>query len=225
MDKSKKQQKERVVRYIDFKSLVGLEKRDASPGVPDDGIRELKGHAAVFNQPADIGGWFSETIAPGAFDTTDFTDVPLFVNHDVSKIPLARSRRNNGSSTMTLSVDNEGLAIDARIDTHNPDAAALFSAVQRGDITGMSFCFTVEKDEWDFTNEEYPSRVIKYIKKVYEVSVVNEPAYEDTDISARDRSALENARKAVETARRASADAEKAEIELLKIKNRIIGGI
>ena len=75
----------------------------------DDGIRSITGHPAVFNSPADIGGWFEETIDPGAFDDCDLTDVCLFANHRDMKIPLARSRRNNGSSTMQLSIDDIGL--------------------------------------------------------------------------------------------------------------------
>ena len=98
----------------------------------------------------NIANWFNEIIARGAFEGCDFTDVLLFVNHDASKIPLARSRRNNSNSTMQLSVDDIGLFMGANIDyANNSDAHNLYSAVSRGDISGMSFCFQVAEDNWD----------------------------------------------------------------------------
>ncbi|WP_418248196.1 HK97 family phage prohead protease [Dialister invisus] len=191
----------------------------------DDSIRILEGHASVFGQDTDIGGYFTERISKGAFDDCDFTDVPFFANHDIGRIPMARSRRNNGNSTMTLSIDDVGLKIEAKIDTKgNPDSAALYSAIERGDITGMSFMFTVGSDEWDFTDEDHPIRTIHKIKKVYEVSAVNWPAYDGTDISGRDKDAVDTAKKAVETARAQALD-NATEKEKIKIRNRILGGI
>lgn len=213
---------DKVLRFFTLPDMK-VEKRNASEGIPAQYI--VRGHAAVFNQETDICGWFSEVIAPGAFDNCDLTDVPLFTNHDDSKIPLARSRRNNGNSTMTLGIDETGLSIEARLDVdNNPEAAALYSAVSRGDITGMSFCFHPDKEAWDFSNEDYPKRTITSISKVFEVSAVNNPAYEGTDISARDRDALDNARKEVETARSQALDKAKSEeeIEVLKLKNKIL---
>lgn len=186
----------------------------------------IEGHAAIFEQRANIGGIFYEVIERGAFDDTSLRDVPLFVNHDAAQIPLARSRRNNGNSSMTLTVDEKGLAIRARLDVENNSAArALYSAVERGDVSGMSFTFTVADDEWQGMNNKMPTRRIKKFSQVYEVSAVTRPAYENTDIHARAVDTLENAKRALEKAHVQSLENDKArEIEILRLKNRILGG-
>lgn len=187
-----------------------------------DGEKHLTGHAAVFNSPTDIAGYFEEVIERGAFDGCDLTDVPFFVNHLENKIPLARSRNNNGSSTMKLSVDLTGLAIDARVDTeNNQEARAVYSAVERGDVTGMSFAFRVKEQKWEKLDTDYPVRRILKIGKVYEVSVVNDPAYEETDISARDKEALESARAALDSARSKELESSN-EAEVYKLRNEIL---
>lgn len=189
----------------------------------NDGEKFIEGHAAVFDVKTNIGGWFDEVIDKGAFDGTDFRDVALFVNHGFEQIPLARSRRNNGNSTMTLSVDDVGLKIRAKLDVeNNPDAKTLYSSVERGDISGMSFCFRVDSEEWLDLDSDMPTRRIKKIAQVYEVSACTYPAYETTDIQARAAAtALENAKKALDNAR---AD-EVKQLEIYKVKNRILGGI
>ena len=186
-----------------------------------EGKKRVDGHPAVFDKPADIGGMFEEIIERGAFDGCDLTDVLLFVNHRQGKIPLARSRRNNGNSTMTLDVDDIGLHMTAALDVeNNAEARAVYGSIERGDMDGMSFCFRVEEEEWEKLDTDYPTRHITKIAKVYEVSAVNQPAYPDTDIAARsDKEALDNARKAVETAR--SKEVETS-IEAWKLKNEII---
>lgn len=172
---------------------------------------ENKGHiveglAAVYDQEtriADIFGEFIEVIRKGAFDDTDFSDVRLLVNHDMSGIALARSRHNNKSdkpNTMQLSVDSEGVKIKADLDTENNEQArALYSAISRGDMDGMSFCFFVsEKNQRWSKKDGVEMREILKVDKVIEVSAVNFPAYEGTNINSRsldsDRRALENAR-------------------------------
>lgn len=190
--------------------------------VTDDGANKISGHPAVFNRRADIGGWFEEVIMPGAFDGCDLSDVALFTNHNDRMIPLARSRRNNGNSTMMLNVDEVGLKMDATLDTeNNTDARTLFSAIGRGDLDGMSFCFRVAAQEWLNLDTDYPTRQIKRISKVYEVSAVNQPAYEDTDIYARDKTALENARHALESARAKELESP-SELEIYKLRNKIL---
>lgn len=187
-----------------------------------DGEKHLTGHAAVFESPTDIAGLFEEVIDRGAFDGCDLTDVPFFVNHMEFKIPLARSRNNNGNSTMKLSVDLTGLAMDARIDTeNNQEARAVYSAVERGDVSGMSFSFRVKEQSWEKLDTDYPVRHIKKIAKVYEVSVVNDPAYESTDISARDKEALESARAALDSARSKELESSNA-AEVYKLRNEIL---
>lgn len=184
----------------------------------------LIGRPIVFDSRTDIGGWFEEVIERGALDTTDLTDVRFLVNHDMSKIPLARSRKNSINSTMRLTVDNDGLLMRVVLDTeNNSEARNLYSAVQRGDISGMSFMFSVDGEEWENLQSDYPLRKITSIGSVVEVSAVTFPAYESTEINARDRDALDNARDAVETARASAVDTAKLEeLELAKLKAKYL---
>lgn len=187
----------------------------------------ITGRPIVYDSRTDLV-FFDEIIERGALDGTDLTDVRFLVNHDLSRIPLARSRRNNGNSTMQLSVDDEGMSIRVLLDTaNNSEARALYSAVQRGDISGMSFMFSVPKDgdEWSDVNSDHPTRRIKKIGSVVEVSAVTFPAYDATEINARSNDVLESARQAVDTARQARAKSVETDLELLKAKTKILGGI
>lgn len=164
------------------------------------------GRPIVYSSRTDISGVFEEVIEPGALNRTDLSDVRFLVNHDTSKIPLARSRRNNGNSTMLLTVDEQGMGIRVELDTeNNSESRALYSAVQRGDISGMSFMFSVGDQEWDRLDTDYPIRHIRQISSVVEVSAVTFPAYEATEIYARSKEALESARSALENARQQRA--------------------
>lgn len=187
----------------------------------------ITGRPIVYDSRTDLG-YFDEVIERGALDHTDLTDVRFLVNHDISRIPLARSRRNNGNSTMQLTVDDAGMGIRVQLDTaNNSEARALYSAVQRGDITGMSFMFSIPKngDEWEDINSDHPTRRIKEIGSVVEVSAVTFPAYDATEINARSNDVLESARQAVETARQSRAKSVETDLELLKAKTKILGGI
>ena len=188
-----------------------------------EGEKIITGRPIVYNSKTDLG-WYDEVIESGALDETDLKDVRFLVNHDASRIPLARSRRNNGNSTMQFSVDPFGLNLDwVKLDTeNNSEARALYSAVQRGDITGMSFMFSVDADEWENLESEHPTRHIKKIGSVVEVSAVTFPAYDATEIYARSKEALDNARSAMENARQQSADSVDTELELLKEKTKIL---
>ena len=208
-----------------------LERRSYDFGVRAEDNDEgaiLTGRPIVYNSRTDLG-WFDEVIDSGALDGTDLTDVRFLVNHDTSKIPLARSRRNSGSSTMQFSVDHLGMILDwVKLDVeNNAEAKALYSAVKRGDITGMSFMFSVDAEEWTELESEHPTRHITKIGSVVEVSAVTFPAYRVTEITARSKDALESARSALESARQQrAAEVETSEIELLKEKTRtlILGG-
>lgn len=198
-----------------------LEQRSYSFDVRAEDESIITGRPIVYNSRTDLG-LFDEIIDAGALDRTDLTDVRFLVNHDVSKIPLARSRRNNGNSTMHLTVDEQGMGIRVKLDTeNNAEARALYSAVQRGDISGMSFMFSIRGEEWEDLDSDRPTRRIKDIGTVVEVSAVTFPAYDGTEISARNRNALENARCALENARAKSVDTD---LELLKEKIKIMGG-
>lgn len=179
----------------------------------------LTGTPIVYDAWTNLG-WYDEKIADGALRETDLKDVRFLVNHNTDMIPLARSRNNNANSTMQMEVvDGVGMNIRVNLDTeNNAEAKALYSAVERGDISGMSFMFTINADSWEDIETEHPKRTITEIKKVMEVSAVTFPAYEQTSISARGlEDALENAKSSLE-----SVKAEKRAIEIKKQKIRIL---
>lgn len=182
----------------------------------------LTGSPIVFGERTDLG-WCDEIIDDGALDDTDLRDVRFLVNHNTDMIPLARSRNNNENSTMQLSVvPQKGMDIRVDLDTeNNAEAKSLYSAVQRGDLSGMSFMFAVNEDAWEDLDSEHPTRHIRSFAKVFEVSAVTFPAYEATSIQARGLSeALESARASLESAR-----AAKLEIEKRKQKIRILSEV
>ena len=171
----------------------------------------LSGQPIVYNERTDLG-WYDEIIADGALDATDLRDVRFLVNHNTDMIPLARSRNNNANSTMQMEVvPGAGMSIRVDLDTeNNAEAKSLYSAVERGDITGMSFMFAVDKDSWEDVDTEHPTRTIEGIAKVYEVSAVTFPAYEATSITARGLSgALDSAKESLESAKAAAKEIEK----------------
>lgn len=202
-----------------------LEKRSYSFEVRaeqgENGEKIITGRPIVYNSRTDIG-YFDEVIEVGALNGADLTDVRFLVNHNTDMIPLARSRRNNGNSTMKMTADFQGLFLDfVKLDVeNNMDARALYSAVQRGDITGMSFMFSIDDEEWEDLESDHPTRHIKKIGSVVEVSAVTFPAYEATEINARSKVALDNARSTVETVRQQREQSVEtgSELELAKAK-------
>ena len=178
----------------------------------------LTGRPIVYNERTDLG-WYDEIIDTDALKDTDLRDVRFLVNHNTDMIPLARSRNNNANSTMQMVVDDQGMTIRVDLDTeNNADARSLYSAVERGDITGMSFMFLVDEDSWEDIDSEHPTRHIRSISKVFEVSAVTFPAYEATSIQARGLvEALESAKTSLE-----SAKSEKREIDRQKARIRIL---
>lgn len=187
-----------------------------------EGEYTIDGRPVVYDTPTDIGGWFEETIVSGALNDTNLSDVRFCKNHDTSNV-FARSK--NGKGTMALTPDDKGLAIRAEVDAPgNPLAATLYSEVNRGDIDGMSFMFTVGEERWEDLDTDYPKRFITKIDTIFEVSAVTFPAYPTTTISARAEEALENARSEAEAARaldKAEADRllelEKEKVKLISI--------
>lgn len=183
----------------------------------NDNIGVITGRPIVYNSKTDMG-YFDEIIEPGALDFANLKDVRFLVNHDVTRIPLARSRNNNANSTMQLMPDRLGMAIRVNLDVeNNSEARNLYSAIKRGDITGMSFMFSIDSEEWSDMESDHPTRHIRKISDVVEVSAVTFPAYEDTSISVRNKEALENAKLALESAKR-TLDSDKQLIELEKAK-------
>lgn len=202
-------------------------------GADDQGAGHIvEGLAAVYDQETvirDIFGEFTEVIRAGAFDECDFDDVRLLVNHNFDGIALARSRRNTRSDkpqTMQLWVAERGLEIKADLDTENNEQArAVYSAISRGDMDGMSFCFYVTEDgqRWSTKNGRDYREIIK-VAKVIEVSVVNFPAYGGTNIDSRsldsDQRALENYR-----ARLESREKNGGQLAVLRLQNQILSQI
>lgn len=171
----------------------------------------LTGQPIVYNERTNLG-WYDEIIEDGALADTDLKDVRFLINHNTDMIPLARSRNNNVNSTMQMEVvPGHGMTIRVDLDTeNNADAKSLYSAVERGDISGMSFMFRVDKDSWDDIESDHPTRTIRAISKVFEVSAVTFPAYEATSITARGLSdALESAMESLESAKAAARAIER----------------
>lgn len=199
---------EKEIRIFDFE--VRAEENE-------DHGRFLSGRPIVYDQRTDLG-WYDEIIERDALAEADLRDVRFLVNHNTDMIPLARSRNNNVNSTMQLSIDNEGMVIRVDLDTeNNSDARSLYSAVQRGDITGMSFMFSVDEDDWDDIDSDHPVRHIRSIKRVMEVSAVTFPAYTQTSIQTRGLSdALDSAKTSLESVKADALEFEKRKLLLIR---------
>ena len=142
-----------------------------------DSVR-VQGHAAVFNQEADIGGYFREVFRPGAFSNAiSQDDIPFLIEHD--GLPLAR----NTSGTLKLSEDGQGLLISSELDEADPDVQRIVPKMTRGDLNKMSIAFVPTRQEWDETGDT-PLRIVHECR-LFDVSIVTSPAYDGTDIGLR----------------------------------------
>lgn len=166
-----------------MKEIRVAEIRAEAPSADGEKALILSGRPVVYESPTeirDIGGSYIEIIKRGALDGTDISDVRLLVGHDASRIPLARTPR-----TMSLEVDADGLTFRAHLPNTEAGKEA-FEAVERGDIRGLSFAFTVP-DGGDEYDPETNTRTINRIAKVYECTLTAFPAYESTYVSAESR--------------------------------------
>ena len=144
----------------------------------EDGKMEIKGYAAVFNSPETYS--YTEVISERAFDEADMSDVVLRYNHNDSFMVLARTR----NKSLDLNVDEKGLYMDARLQDDITEHKNIFNAIKSGLIDKQSFAFVVDEDEYDYDTD---TRTITKIGKVFDVSVVDQPFYNATDVSiARD---------------------------------------
>ncbi|QBR35401.1 HK97 family phage prohead protease [Leisingera sp. NJS201] len=168
----------------EFRASLPVEVRAAD----ENGIK-VAGYAAVFDEWADIGGYFQERIMPGVFEGRLEDDVQFLVDH--RGLPLAR----NSAGNLSLSVDERGLAVSATLPAKSPTAQDVAALLEAGTLSRMSFAFTVAKggDEWDESGP-VPRRSIHKLKRLYDVSVVSDPAYAGTEIGLR---SLEAARAAL----------------------------
>ncbi len=179
----------------------------------EEGEGIVEGRPIVTERTTEIMGLFREVIDRKALEEADLSDVMLLTNHNDAMIPLARHRRGK-RSTMDIAVDDQGLTFRAKLDIKgNPTASETWSAIHRGDINQMSFAFTVGDEEWSDLNSEMPTRRIKKIEKVFEISAVNEAAYPQTSISARSADSLENDKIALDNAKSVALENEKVEAE------------
>ena len=190
----------------------------------DDGQKfTIVGQPVVFDQETDIAGLWSESIAPGSIDQETLRDVRLLVNHDFNGIPLARSRRNNANSTMRATIQDYAVDMEADLDAKNPKAIEVDSAIKRGDITGMSFAFLVDGEEWTDLDTDYPHRRITHISKIFEFSICTFPAYEGTSVASRSldsgKRSLADARAALESARQKAAKIDELNARLKEIQS------
>jgi len=191
--------------------LCDIETREEN----NEGI--IEGRPVVFNSRTDMG-WYDEVITSEALNECDLRDVRLCLNHDTSYV-YARSRNNNENSSMQLFVDEEGLKIRARLDLESPKAKDFYVALQRRDMDKMSFMFRVDRDEWEDIDSDHPTRYIRGISKIFEVSMVTFPAYDSTSIQAasEDSDALDSVRVSLDNAK-----AEARKIERRKQTIRIL---
>lgn len=195
----------------------------------EQGESIITGRPVVYGQKINVGGIFYEIIERGALNETDLRDIPFILNHDMVRLPYARSRNNNANSTMHFTCNDDGLDLDwIKLDTErNVEAKALYSAVDRRDIDSMSFCFTVREEWWEDLDTNMPTRHITKIKRIYEVSAVTWAAYSDTTIDvARSALELESAKATLENARKRAGISpdgeEKRQLELLKLKTKVL---
>lgn len=143
------------------------------------------GYAALFDKETNIGGYFREKIAKGAFSKSlKESDVRALIDHDSGRV-IGRST----SGTLRLKEDSTGLSVEIDLPDTN-DGRDLAVQLERGDISGMSFGFRVTHDEWDESGD-IPIRTIHEVE-LFEVSAVAFPAYDDTFIALR---SLDDARK------------------------------
>ena len=165
--------------------IKDIERRASALGVETradgDSKKTLVGYAALFNSDTQIGDWFIERIAPGAFDEAIKGDVRALIDHDTGRV-IGRTK----SKTLRLKTDDKGLGVEIDV-PDTVDGRDLLTLVERGDISGMSFGFRVTKQEWDETGN-IPVRTILEVE-LFEVSAVAFPAYEDTEIGARSMAA------------------------------------
>ena len=180
----------------------------------------IEGYAATFNALSEEIWGFREMIEPGFFDDVLGDDARALFNHDRN---FVLGRKANG--TLDMSQDDQGL----RVEIDPPQTGVIndlvLTPMKRGDINQMSFAFTVKPNGDDWREEN--GQLIRVLKKggalrLYDVSVVTEPAYPQT--SAQVRSKIESLREQPRAEQAASSGAEarrkarQRRLEILKIK-------
>ena len=181
----------------------------------EDNKMEIKGYAAVFNSPETYD--YTEVIAPTAFDNADMSDVVLRYNHNDNFMVLARTR----NKSLDLKVDEKGLFIDATLQDDISEHRDIFNAIKSGLIDKQSFAFIVDEDEYDYDTD---TRTITRIGKVFDVSVVDQPFYNDTDVSVARNQNNEFLTKREELRKQHEEEIKKAELDEYRSKVKAILG-
>lgn len=151
----------------------------------DGGELTIEGYFAVFNSNYEIWEGASESIAPGAFDSSMSGDIRALTNHDTTLV-LGRTKAN----TLELKTDSHGLWGRVRINPNDSEAMNTYERVKRGDVDQCSIGFLIRSQETDFREDGSIHWTITDVE-LFEVSVCTFPAYEETSVSARRKDAAE----------------------------------
>ena len=149
----------------------------------------VEGYAAVFDSVTDLG-WMKEVIDRHAFDNADMSDIVMKYNHENSVLPMARTR----GGSLQFNIDDHGLKIRAKL----PETSVnrdIYTLIREGVLSKMSFAFTVKSEEYDYDTD---TRKILEFDKIFDVSVVDVPAYETTEIYARNKEQYEEEKRQYE---------------------------
>lgn len=188
---------EKAVKEIRLVDMRALEEEDSMI---------VEGYAAVFDTVTDLG-WMKEVIDRHAFDNADMSDIVMKYNHEDSVLPMARTR----GGSLQFNIDDHGLKIRAKL----PDTSVnrdIYTLIKEGVLSKMSFAFTVKNEEYDYDTD---TRKILGFDKIFDVSVVDVPAYETTEIYARNKEQYEKEKRQYEERK---AEYKKIELEKEKIK-------
>ena len=159
----------------------------------EDGDLFIEGYFSVFNTNYELWPGATESVAPGAFSKTLSGDVRALVDHE-SHLVLGR----NKAGTLELQEDSRGLWGRIKINPSDSDAMNLYERVRRGDVDQCSFGFDILSEDTEFRDDGSVHWTIREVK-LYEVSVVTFPAYEETSVSARKRDLEEMEKRKTET--------------------------
>ena len=176
--------------------------REISFNVNDEG--HISGRAICFNEISNVlydpenRRYFREVISPEAVSQNliESSDIKLLLNHKRDQM-LARNNKGKGSLKVELREDGVYFNFTTPNTTLGHDVAEM---IKRQDITGCSFAFTDKDAVWDFSQRDMPLRTVKNITGLYDLSIVFDPAYDQTSVSARSIEEAEQAAKPVEEA-------------------------
>jgi len=159
----------------------------------EDGEEQIiEGYFSVFNSNYEMWEGASESIAPGAFDSSMGNDIRALTNHDTTLV-LGRTKAN----TLELKPDSHGLWGRIRVNPKDSDAVNTYERVKRGDVDQCSIGFLIRDEETEFREDGSIHWTIKDVE-LFEVSICTFPAYEETSVSARHRDADELKKRADE---------------------------